>query len=63
MMFITQGKMIKQQLLVDVQYSVVCSGAKLYPTWSLKLRAGVFANPIRCNAGNTGILSFVKAAE
>ncbi|NCT92940.1 MAG: hypothetical protein GXC72_00825 [Chitinophagaceae bacterium] len=64
MMFISQNALKKQQLLIDVQHSVVCTeGGLLLPTWQLKLRAGVFANPIRCNAGNTGILSFVKAAE
>ena len=60
MMFISQGKLIKQSLMLDVQYSVVCTSQKIKPTWLFKLRAGVFVNPIRCNTGNTGILSFVK---
>lgn len=60
MMFVKQGKLVKQSLMIDVQHSIVCSGNLLYPTWKLKLRAGVFASPIRCNTGNTGILSFVK---
>jgi hypothetical protein len=63
MMFISQGKLIKQQLMVDVQYSVVCDNNALKPTWALKLRGGVFANPIRCNTGNTGILSFLKVND
>jgi hypothetical protein len=62
MMFIQQGKLAKQALMIDVQHSVVCVGSVLKPTWALKLRAGVFASPIRCNTGNTGILSFVKGA-
>lgn len=63
MMFINQGKLIKQSLMIDVQHSVICVGTVLKPTWKLKLRAGVFASPIRCNTGNTGILSFTKVAS
>lgn len=60
MMFVSQGALQRQALAIDVQHSVVCVGTVLKPTWHLKLRAGVFANPIRCNTGNTGILGFVK---
>lgn len=61
MTFISQGRLIKQSLMVDVQYAVICdTDGKLRPTWSFKLRAGVFTNPIRCNTGNTGILAFKK---
>ena len=63
MMFISQGKLIKNTLMLDVQYSVVCVGSVIKPTWKLKLRAGVFASPIRCNTGNTGILSFEKGVS
>ena len=62
MMFVSQGKLVKRSLMLDVQHSIVCSSDLLYPTWKLKLRAGVFASPIRCNTGNTGILSFLKEA-
>jgi hypothetical protein len=61
MTFVKQGQLMKQQLLIDVQYSVVChTDGKLYATWALKLRTGVFANPVRCNANNTGIIKLVK---
>lgn len=64
MMFITQGKMVKSALQIDVQHSIVCTaGGLLMPTWKLKLRAGVYANPIRCAVGNTGILSFEKGVS
>ncbi len=61
MQFVSQGKLVKSTLYIDVQYSVVCTGGLLLPTWKLKLRAGVYANPIRCATGNTGILSFDKS--
>lgn len=61
MTFVTQGKLKKQSLLLDVQYSVKCSGTKLIPTWFLKLRAGIFGNPLRCDANNTGIIKLRKA--
>lgn len=61
MTFIRQGQLIKQQLFIDVQHSVVChTDGKMYPTWVLKLRSGIFANPIRCSANNTGIIKFKK---
>jgi hypothetical protein len=64
MTFVRQGAFKKQNLMIDVQYSVVCGeDGILKPTWSLKLRAGVFANPLRCLSGNTGILSFVKGTD
>lgn len=63
MTFIKQGQLMKQTLMIDVQHSVVChSDGKLYPTWVLKLRAGVFANPVRCNANNTGIIKLKKVS-
>lgn len=62
MTFITQSGLVKRNLFIDVQHSVVChSDGKLYPTWTLKLRAGVFASPLRCAANNTGIIKLVKS--
>lgn len=60
MTFVRQGRLFKQSLMVDVQYSVKCISTKLVPTWFFKLRAGVFANPVRCDANNTGIIKFKK---
>lgn len=64
MTFVKQGQLMKQQFMIDVQHSVVChSDGKLYPTWTMKLRVGVFANPVRCQANNTGIIKLVKVSS
>lgn len=61
MVFVNQGSQIKQSLNIDVQYSIVCgAGGKEFATWKLILRAGVFFNPVRNLATNTGILKFTK---
>ena len=60
MMFVGQGGLIKQNLVFDVQYGIVCDGGKEYDTWNFKLRAGVFFNPVRLAATNTGIDKFTK---
>lgn len=60
MEFVVGQQLKKQSLMLDVQYSVVCSGGKEFDTWKLILRAGVFVNPVRLLTGNTGILKFVK---
>jgi hypothetical protein len=60
MMFINQGRLIKQGLKMDVQYAIVCSGGKELLTWKFILRAGVFVTPVRNLATNTGILKFTK---
>lgn len=60
---INQGALTRQALQIDVQYAKICDTADglLKPTWMLKLRAGVYTNPLRCDATNTGILAFQKA--
>ena len=60
MVFVNQGSLIKQNLIFDVQYSIVCSGGKEYDTWKFILRAGVFFNPVRLATTNTGIDKFTK---
>ena len=63
MMFVNNGKLVKQTLLIDVQHSVVCAeDGTLVPTWKLKFRGGIYANPIRCATGNTGIEAFKKVS-
>lgn len=63
MTFLNQGSLAKRSLMIDVQHSVVChSDGKLYPTWTLKLRAAVLPNPLRCSATNTGIIKLKKVS-
>lgn len=45
---------------LDVQYEQLCTGGNIGFVWNLKLRAGIFVNPILCDAGNTGVWSFKK---
>lgn len=46
---------------LDVQYEQVCTDGNISFQWTLKLRAGIFVNPILCDVNNTGIWSFVKS--
>jgi hypothetical protein len=62
MMMINQGGLQRQNLMIDVQYSIVCDAGKELDTWKLILRAGTFTNPVRNLTGNTGILKFKKVA-
>lgn len=45
---------------LDVQYEQICTGGDVSFQWTLKLRAGIFMNPILCDAGNTGVQSFKR---
>ena len=45
---------------LDVQYEQTCTNGDIAFVWNLKLRAGIFVNPILCDAGNTGIWNFKK---
>lgn len=45
---------------LDVQYEQSCTGGDISHIWNFKLRAGIFVNPITCDADNTGIWSFKK---
>lgn len=49
-------------LNLDVIYTNKCVADQIVHVWSMKLRAGVFVNPIMCDANNTGILGFKKIA-
>jgi hypothetical protein len=60
MAFVNQGSLIKQSLMMDVQYSIICTGGKELATWKIILRAGIFFNPARLLATNSGILKFTK---
>jgi hypothetical protein len=60
MAFVNQGSLIKQSLMMDVQYSIICTGSKELATWKIILRAGIFFNPARLLATNSGILKFTK---
>lgn len=58
---ISKRQLFKQSLILDVQYGTVCKAdGTLLNTWFLKLRTGVFANPLRCDVNNTGIMKFTK---
>lgn len=48
---------------LDVAYQPVCANDTILHKWNLKLRAGVFVNPILCDEDNTGILGFHKIAN
>lgn len=45
---------------LDVRYRVSCVNGSIADSWTLKLRAGIFANPILCDAGNTGVQGFTR---
>lgn len=45
---------------LDVQYEQACTDGNITHRWKLKLRAGIFVNPVRCDVGNTGIWGFKK---
>lgn len=45
---------------VDIQYEETCVDGGVAYQWKMKLRAGIFVNPIRCDAGNTGITLFER---
>lgn len=48
---------------LDVRYFVECTDGSIVHSWKLKLRAGIFANPILCDEGNTGVQGFTRVAD
>jgi hypothetical protein len=62
MTFVSQGALKKQVLLMDIQYAKKCTATKIIHNWFMKLRFAILANPVRCDANNTGIIKFKKVA-
>lgn len=46
----------------DVTYKQTCVNGKIWHAWNYKIRAGMWANPLRCNEDITGVLLFKKVA-